>query len=71
MTCKQCVHHEKFHDEAFYCESINDLMEEDENFDAEQCRWFAPLIVEGDEQDVSCTDTVGSASLADGERKNA
>ena len=49
MTCKQCVHHEKFHDDAFYCEAQNDLMEEDETFDSEQCEWFAPLMVEGDE----------------------
>lgn len=49
MTCKQCVHHEKFHDDAFYCESMNDLMEETGTDDAELCRWFVPLHVEGDE----------------------
>ena len=49
MTCKQCVHHEKFHDEAFYCEAVNDLMSESDDMDAESCRWFVPIPVEGDE----------------------
>ena len=41
MTCKDCVHHEKFHDDAFYCEAQNDLMDEDDGFDcAEACKWF-------------------------------
>ena len=71
MTCKQCVHHETFRDDAFYCESINDLMEEDENFDAEQCEWFAPLHVEGDEQESSCTAEVRSTVFADEERSDA
>lgn len=49
MTCKQCVHHEAFRDDAFYCEAQNDLMEETDDNHAEQCRWFVPLHVEGDE----------------------
>ena len=49
MTCKQCVHHEKFHDDAFYCEAMNDLMDETDTDDAEMCHWFKPLYVEGDE----------------------
>ena len=49
MTCKQCVHHETFHDDAFYCEAQNDLMMEDDNYNAEDCAYFAPLRVEGDE----------------------
>lgn len=49
MNCKDCVPHEKFHDDAFYCEAINDLMDEAGTDDAELCKWFAPMIVEGDE----------------------
>ena len=45
MTCKQCVHHEKFHDDAFYCEAMNDLMDETDTDDAEMCHWFKPLYV--------------------------
>ena len=48
MTCKQCVHHEKFRDDAFYCEAQNDLMDETDE-PAESCQWFVPMIVEGDE----------------------
>lgn len=55
MTCKQCVHHETFHDEAFYCEAQNDLMDETDEH-AESCKWFVPMIVEGDEQESSCAD---------------
>ena len=40
MTCKDCVHHEKFRDEAFYCEAQNDLFSEDDGFDATECPWF-------------------------------
>lgn len=40
MTCKDCVHHEKFHDDAFYCEAQNDLMDEDDYDHAEECKWF-------------------------------
>ena len=43
MTCKQCVHHERFHDDAFYCEAQNDLMDETDDDDAEQCRWFCRM----------------------------
>ena len=48
MTCKDCVHHEKFHDEAFYCEAQNDLMDETEDNDAEQCRWFCKMYPESE-----------------------
>ena len=40
MTCKDCVHHETFHDNVFYCEEQNDLMDETDDNHAEQCRWF-------------------------------
>lgn len=69
MTCKQCVHHEKFHDDAFYCEAQNDLMEETDEPNAEECRWFVPLHVEGDEADAS-TAEVRSAPLADRKGNN-
>ena len=43
MTCKDCVHHEKFHDDAFYCESINDIFNEDDGFNAPECPWFCKV----------------------------
>ena len=51
MTCRQCVHHETMREDAFYCESHNDLFEEDESFEAEQqCRYFAPISNENEVQ---------------------
>ncbi len=70
MTCKQCVHHEAFHDDVFYCEAQNDLMEESET-SAEDCQWFVPLHVEGDEQESSCTAEVRSTAFADEGRSDA
>ena len=49
MNCKDCVHYEKFHDDAFYCEAMNDSFPNWESEDAEDCEWFKPLIIEGDE----------------------
>lgn len=70
MTCKQCVHHETFRDDAFYCESMNDILLEDDNYEAEDCQWFKPLHVEGNEADAS-TAEVRSTSFADKERSDA
>lgn len=50
MTCKQCVHHKTVREDTFYCESHNDLFEDDESFEAELCLWFAPISNENEVQ---------------------
>ena len=51
MNCSECYYYEKFHDDAFYCEAVNDEFPNGEMENAEECEWFKPLIVEGDEQE--------------------
>ena len=45
-TCKTCIHHEDVNDDSFYCEAHNDLFPDEDEFVAEDCKFYHRVATE-------------------------